>query len=216
MEKKIIPFPRQILNLVSPPPPPASPLALASTSPTFSCSLPPAPPVASPPGRRAFRARLARAHPPHPCAPLPAPRARAGSPAHAGPRPPQPPPGRAVGVLPSPPGRSAAARTGCLRAGRAAAAAAAAGPGASGGGLGSGVELSLGLQRRGAPGGGSPGGRKGRPGREVPEQPFSLDLGEPCPPHLVFRRPLLTPQSRPLTGGGGGGGLRGAAMPLPR
>lgn len=60
------------------------------------------------PRRLTFRAQLARARPPRPCAP----RARARIPhtlVHA-PRP--PPRGRAVGVLPSAPGRSAAARTG--------------------------------------------------------------------------------------------------------
>lgn len=104
-KKKKIPFPRQILNLVSPPH--ASSLSLASTSPTFfllstssaSCLL-------SPGGARSG----ASARPPRPGAPTSQPPSCPRPyPAHAGPRPPR---GRAVGVLPSAPGRSAAARIG--------------------------------------------------------------------------------------------------------
>lgn len=92
-KKPQIPFPRQILYLVSPPPAPhASSLSLASTSPTFSCSLlhqlGPSPPWTR---RRAFRVELARARP---CAPLPAPsaRARARNPHTLVHAPPPPPP----------------------------------------------------------------------------------------------------------------------------
>lgn len=177
------------------------------------------------PWRRAFRARVARARPPHPCAPLPGPRARhphtlvhapapAPSPAQRS--------GRCFAVCAGPQcGCAHWAASGAGRAAVAAAQAAAAGPGASGGGgggsVGSAVELSLGLQQRGAAGVESHRGEKGRPGRKVPEQPFSLDLGVSCPPpRLQTPPPHRPPQPRPLTGGGGVGGLRGAAMPLPR
>lgn len=98
------------------------------------------------------------------------------------------PPGRAVGVVPSAPGRSAAARAGLLWAGRAAAAAAA-GPGASEGAS----ERRGGARRRQAPGG-------GRPGRQAPERPVGLDFGaEGAPDHRP--RSSDAPQPRPLTGG---------------
>ncbi|XP_035115618.3 uncharacterized protein LOC118144851 [Callithrix jacchus] len=78
-------------------------------------------------------------------------------------------------------------------AGRAAAAAAAAGPGASGGGVGSGVERSLGLQQRWDSGVESPGDKEGRPGRQIPEQPFFFDFGGSLPPTSSSNSPISPP-----------------------
>uniref|UniRef100_A0A8D2GX00 Regulatory factor X7 n=1 Tax=Urocitellus parryii TaxID=9999 RepID=A0A8D2GX00_UROPR len=164
-------------------------LSLASTSPTFSCSPPPLRPAPTGLRRRGpqvhrpaptlrSRALWARAPPsrsPEPC------------PAHTRPR----PPGRAVGVVPSAPGRSAAARTGLLRGWQ----------GSGGGGAGS-ERRRRWRRRRGEWRGAEPGaaaawgprsrkprGQGRKAGPPSLRAAVLLGSGGSLPQHLVFRRP---------------------------